>query len=125
MFISQVRDMNRDYEPLRVQSPVCFSSLTCFGSIAIIFLVAQPAVRLLKADWAILLVDSVIPILVTFIALYRSCWHRDIAGAARILSLILLSCAIFGGTLIAFLIVVVMLFIAYSTFFVGFSNFHY
>jgi hypothetical protein len=39
--------------------------------------------------------------------------------------LIVLSCVIFGGVMIAFVIMIVMLYVAYSTFFVGFSNFHY
>lgn len=124
MFLSQLRDRNND-QPLKVQSPVGYSSLVCFVSFTFMYWVANPVVKLLEVDWAILLVDTIIPISVTFVTLYRSCWHGEITGAARTLSLIFLSCMIFGGVMITFVVVTVMLYVAYSTFFVGFSNFHY
>jgi hypothetical protein len=124
MFLSQLRDRNND-QPLKVQSLIGFSSFVCFVSFAFMYWIAEPVVKLLEVDWAISLVDTIVPISVTFVTLYRSCWHREITGAARTLSLIVLSCVIFGGVMIAFVIMIVMLYVAYSTFFVGFSNFHY
>jgi len=87
--------------------------------------VARPMVEKLEVDWAVLLVDTLVTIAVTFVSLYRSCWHPEITGAARTISLLLLSCLILLCVNAAFVIQVVIIYLAYSTFFVGFSNFHY
>jgi hypothetical protein len=91
MLLSQLRDTNNNDQSLKVQSPVGFSSLVCFVSFVFMNWVAKPAVKLLEVDWAELLVDTIISISVTFVTLYRSCWHREITGAARTLSLIFIS----------------------------------
>jgi hypothetical protein len=97
--------MNNDERLSEVQSPlqraVVFASLACFGSLTFIYCVARPAVELLEARWAELLVYAIIPIAVTFIILYRSCWHREITGVARTSSLLLISGLILVGVIVA------------------------
>jgi hypothetical protein len=88
-----------------VQSPlqqtVVIASIASFVSLIIIYWVARPAVELLYVHWVEWLVYAIIPISVTFIILYRSGWHSEILGAVRTCSLLLLSCIILGGVLIA------------------------
>jgi hypothetical protein len=83
------------------QRSLVVASIACFVSLTFLCWVARPAVELLQVRWIELLVYAIIPITVTFIMLYRSCWHREITGAARTCSLLLLSCLILGGELIA------------------------
>ena len=99
--------------------------LVCFAAFVFMNWVARPMVEKLEVDWAVLLVDMLVPISVTFVSLYRSCWHPEITGAARTFSLLFLSCFILLCVNAAFVILVVIIYLAYSTFFVGFSNFHY
>ena len=87
--------------------------------------VARPMVEKLEVDWAVLLIDMLVPISVTFVSLYRSCWHPEITGAARTVSLLLLSCLNLICVTAAFVLLVVICYLAYATVFVGFSNFHY
>jgi hypothetical protein len=97
--------MNDNEQSPEVQSPIqrdfITASIACFASLIFIYWVASPAVKLLEVRWIELLVYSSIPISVTFIILYRSCWHREITGAARTFCLLLLSGIIFGGEVIA------------------------
>jgi hypothetical protein len=117
--------MNHNDQPSEIQSPVGLSAFVCFVALAFIYWVARPAVKLLEVGWAELLVYAIIPISVTFITLYRSCWHREVTGAARTLSLIFLSCLIFGGVLVAVVIIIILASLVYSRFVDGFSRFHY
>jgi hypothetical protein len=84
-----------------VQRAVVIASIACFASLMLFYWVARPAIERLEIRWAKFLVCAIIPMAVTFIILYRSCWHREITGAARTCSLLLLSCVILGGELIA------------------------
>jgi hypothetical protein len=97
--------MDDNEQTPEVQSPfqraMVMASIACFVSLIFFYWVARPAVVRLEVRWAELLVYAIIPISVTFIILYRSCWHREITGAARTCSLLLLSCIILGGELIA------------------------
>jgi hypothetical protein len=52
---------------------------------------------LLLLRWDVLfrwpfLLDSIVPISVTFILLYRSCWHSELSGWARTCCVLALSC---------------------------------
>jgi len=67
----------------------------------IFYWVAKREVSQLQVWWAELLAYAIVPIAVTFVVLYRSCWHREITGAARTGSVLLLSCTILVGELIA------------------------
>ena len=94
-----------DNEQTSVQSPseqaIVIASICCYVSLIFFYWVAKRVVVRLEVRWIELLVYAIIPITVTFIILYRSCWHREITGAARTCSLLLLSCVILGGELIA------------------------
>jgi hypothetical protein len=93
--------MDDDEQTPEVQSPLqrtfVMASIACFASLTVFYWGARRAVELIEVRWVEWLVYAVIPISVTFIILYRSCWHREITGAARTCSLLLLSCIILGG----------------------------
>ena len=97
--------MNNDERLSEVQSPlqrdVVIASIACFVSLLVFYSVARPAVELLEVFWEELLAYAVLPMAVTFIILYRSCWHREIMGAARTGCLLLLSSGILAGVLLA------------------------
>jgi hypothetical protein len=97
--------MDDNKQTPEVQSPsqraIVIASIACFISLTIIYWVARPAVELLHVRWAEWLVYAIISISVTFIILYRSCWHPEITGATRTCSLLLLSCIILVGVFIA------------------------
>jgi hypothetical protein len=121
MFLGRFSDLNQNEQPSEVQSPIGIALFVCFVSLAFIYLTARPAVSRLQVWWAELLVYALIPILVTFIILDRSCWHREMARVARTLFLILLSGIIFGGVLIANGVIIILAFV----FFYRFTAFHY
>ncbi len=97
--------MSTDERLPEVQSPVqrvvVLSVLACFGSLMFIYLAARHVVELFEALWAEWLVYSSIPMAVTFVILYRSCWHREITGLARTSALLLISCLILAGVILA------------------------
>jgi len=97
--------MNDDEHAPEIQSPLqrdmVIASIACFVSLLLFYSVARPAVELLEVFWEELLAYAVIPISVTFIILYRSCWHREIVGAARTGCLLLVSSGILAGVLFA------------------------
>ncbi len=96
--------MKDDEQPSEIQSPVqrafVVASLACFLSLIIFYWVARSAVNLIAVPWVETLVYALMPISVTFVILYRSCWHPEISTAARTVFL-LLSCAILGGVVFA------------------------
>ncbi len=75
--------------------------ITCFVALVIIYWVAHPVVSELGIWWAEGLAYAAIPITATFTILYRSRWHQEVAGGRRTGSLLLISCVIFGGVLLA------------------------
>ena len=104
-FFSQLSVVNNNEQTPEAQSPLqhafAIASVACFASLLIVCWAARPAADWLATTWAGLLVYAIIPISVTFIILYRSCWHREILGAARTCRLLLLSCAILAGVSVA------------------------
>jgi hypothetical protein len=95
-----------EIEPLpEVRSPlhrvIAIASTASFVSLIFSFVAARWVVSQLQGWWVQLLVYAVIPVAVAFVILYRSCWHREIKGAARTCSLLLVSCAILAGDVIA------------------------
>jgi hypothetical protein len=83
-----------------VQRAVILASFACFISLAFCYWVARPVVNLIGVPWIEFLAYSLVPASVTFAILYRSGWHREIFGARRTCSLLLLSCIILGGVII-------------------------
>ena len=92
---------HEDDPPAETTAPVGVALLACFASLALTYWLTRSLVTQLSVWWIQLWVYALVPVAVTFIILYRSCWHPKITGAARTCSLLLLSCAIFAGTLLA------------------------
>lgn len=78
---------------------IAMASFGCLATLMFIYWVARPVVESSQDWWTELLVDALIPVLVTFIILYRSNWHRELSGVARMRSLLLVSFGILGGLL--------------------------
>lgn len=93
---------NESEQEPRVHSPfervVIVASIACFVSLLFLYCLARPAVSQFHVWWV---VYAIIPISVTYLVLYGSGWHREIAGAARACSALRLSCFILGGELLA------------------------
>lgn len=89
---------------LRIGSLACFVSAMGFYGVAHFF------VSRLQVWWMEALIYTLVPLSVTFVVLYRSCWHREISGAQRTSRLLALSCAIVGGEVIALLLAAAALF---------------
>ena len=83
-----------------LQRVIAIASIASFVSLISTFLAARWVVSQLQGWWVQLLVYAIIPISVAYIILYRSCWHREIRGAARTCSLLLVSCVILVGDII-------------------------
>ncbi|HYA79064.1 MAG TPA: hypothetical protein VED19_00980 [Candidatus Nitrosopolaris sp.] len=85
-----------------VQSPISLGGIiapfACLTCMAYLFYVVSPAVELLGAGWAEMLVYTLIPIVLTFTILHGSDIHREMTRAGRAAFLFLVSCLIFGGT---------------------------
>lgn len=90
--------MPEEQHPLR--RILTIAAVACFASSLGFYLISRREVAQLQVWWAELLVYAVVPVAVTFVVLYRSDWHREITGAARTCSLLLLSGAILGGEMI-------------------------
>ncbi len=82
------------------------ASVVCFVALALVYWAARPVVERLGVWWAKGLVYAIIPVTVTFVILYRSGWRRETPGRARIGSLLLLACVIFGGVMLAVCVMV-------------------
>jgi carbon starvation protein CstA len=95
--------MNDNEPSAEIQSPLqrvfVVASLACFISLIISYLAARTAVNLLAVPWVTMLVYAFVPMAVTFVILFRSCWHREFSAAIRTYYLLLLSCVITGGVL--------------------------
>ena len=104
-FLSRLRLMNNHEPAPNSQSPppecIGIASFACLMALVFFYWYAGPAVRALDVWWAKWLVYACIPILVSFIILYRSGWHREMIGLARTWRLFLLSCAILVGVYFA------------------------
>ena len=106
--------MNDHDQTPKVQSPspdiIGIASLACLVALIFFYWYAGPAVKVLDVWWAKLLVYALIPILVTFIILYCSGWHREMVGPRRTGFLLLRSCAILVGV---FFVIGLMLVVAW------------
>jgi hypothetical protein len=92
--------MNTDEQPSKPQPPYVIAVIASMASLAIVHLVFKSAIAWLEVWWAELFVYALIPISVIFFILYRSCWHRELTGALRTLSLVGLSSIIFAAVLL-------------------------
>lgn len=101
MFFGRITIMN-DSEPTpKIQAPaqdmMGIASFACLVALTFFYWYAGPAVQTLDAWWARSLVYVLIPLLVPFIILYRSAWHRELASLTRTCSLLLASGVILVG----------------------------
>jgi hypothetical protein len=115
--------MDDNEQTPEVQSPLqrdmIVASFGCFVSLIFFYLVARAAVALFEDWWIKLLAYAIIPLSVTFIILYRSCWHREIVGVARTLSLLLISCVILVGEFCAIGVMLSMLWFCFNAVYGG------
>ena len=117
--------LNHDDHPAEVQSPVRASVVAALVSFIFIYWLDSRMVSSLRVWWAELLVYGFVPILLGFIILYRSSWHREMTNTARSIWAGLLSCVIFCGVLLGIVVGMILLAVAYSSHFANFTAFHY
>jgi hypothetical protein len=117
--------LNHHDWPPKTQSPIGASAVACLVSFLIILGVDGRVVSLLGNWWAEFLVYSFVPLLLAFVILYRSSWHRELGAKTRTFLAALLSTIILGGVLIAMGIALVLLGLVYISHFQNFTAFHY
>jgi hypothetical protein len=117
--------LNHHDWPPETQSPIRASAAASLVSFLFIFWIDGRVVSLLGVWWAEFLVFSFVPLLLAFVILYRSSWHRELAVPARTFLAALLSGIIFGGVLIGLGLAAVLLALAYVSHFDRFTAFHY
>jgi hypothetical protein len=99
-------------EPIEKNVPPFFiAGLAGLLCLPIIYVATRPLLWLSHAQWAewLLLTLFILgPIVVTFMVLYVSAWHQELSRVRRMLSMIFSSCIIFGVDLLflGFIIVV-------------------
>jgi len=101
VLLNRFRALNQGEPETDGRPPVGISLLACLACFGIVFAVARPAEALFSTGWIELLYYPLLPVAVTFMILYRSCWHPEITGAPRTCSLLLLSSVIFCGVFLA------------------------
>ena len=103
--------MTQNDQPAEFQSPIGAASFACLVCLAFIYWLTRPAVMRLGIWWEELVVYALVPVSVTFVILYRSQWHRELARAARASWLVLLSCVIFCSDLLIIGLFIALLFV--------------
>ncbi|MDR3378236.1 MAG: hypothetical protein P4M10_06085 [Verrucomicrobiae bacterium] len=116
--------LNHNDRPPQAQAPIGASSVAALISFVFIYWLDSQIVSSLKVWWEQLLVYGVVPMLLAFIILYRSSWHREIRAAARSPLLVLMSLVIFGGVLIALAAAMILLCVVHFAY-GDISRFHY
>ena len=117
--------LNHSHQPPEAQSPFKASVAAALISFILICWIDGGVISLRQAWWTQLLAYAFIPILLAFIILYRSSWHREMGSVTRSLATALMSCLIFAGALMAFGATVVLISLAYVSSFDHFTRFHY
>ena len=124
-FEALLHRLNHDDRPPEAQSPVQASAWVELFSFLVIFWLTRHVVSSFRLWWAELLVYAFVPVLLAFVVLYRSAWHREFRTATRTVLAGLLSCAIFVGVLAAVGVGAMMLALVYIAHFDGGVRFHY
>jgi len=112
-------------QPPEAQSPVQASAVAALGSFLFIYCLDAGIVSALKVWWAQLLVYGFVPVLLSFIILFRSSWHREFTSGVRTLLASLMSCVIFVGILAGIVVAMVLVIIVYTAHFDNITRFHY
>jgi len=98
--------MEENDQPAEVRLPVGMAAIACIVCFAFVFGATKSAVVRLGVWWVELLIYALIPIAVSFVILYRSHWHLEMARVARTSRLILLSCLIFCSEFLFFALLI-------------------
>ena len=101
MLPGRIRALNRGEPETDGQPPVGLSILAGLVCYAPVFAAGRPAEALFGTGWIELLHYPLLPVTVTFMILYRSCWHPEITGVPRTCSLLLISGLVFCGIFLA------------------------
>lgn len=125
MLLAGLRRFINKADPSQFLSPIGVSVLACFLALAFAFWVGLPIVSLLNLPWAAPLVFMLMPVVVTFIILYQSCWHNEMVWTTRALLVSVYSILIFGGVLIGGGVILILGSLAYVTLFQSYSQIHY
>jgi hypothetical protein len=118
--------LDHNDRPPEAQSPIGVSAATVLVSFLVLYGVDSRALTVLAGGWwwAQLLLFTAIPILLAFIVLHRSSWHREFRSALRNSLLMMASVVIFGGVIVAVGAAMILACIAYFAY-SGLSRFHY
>jgi hypothetical protein len=117
--------LNHNDHPAEAQSPIRAAAVAALVSFIFIYWLDSRAMSSFRAGWAELLVYAFVPILLAFIILYRSSWHREMANSTRSFWAALVSCVIFGGVLLSIVAAMILLAVVYYSHFANFMGFHY
>ena len=105
--------MSETEPSIEVQSPAqragIIAACACLACSVYLFAVVRPAIELLGAWWAELLVYALIPITLTYTILHGSEFHREMTSGARTSFLFLVSCLIFSGTFLFMMVFTMVL----------------
>ena len=119
--------MDDNEQAQEIQSPlprlVIIASVTCLISLILSYGAFNRLVANFQDWWAGLLVYAAFPVFLTFFVLYRSRWHSEITGAPRTCSMLLLSCAILAGDIVAVGVMVCLAILFIGFFGFGFNAF--
>lgn len=92
--------MSNNEQPEASRPPIGIAGISCFGCLPVVYLATRPFIGFLD-KWGIQwLLYTSIPILIAFIVLYRSSWHRELPTVTRILSMLLSAVIIFTVALL-------------------------
>ncbi|HEX9045597.1 MAG TPA: hypothetical protein VF988_01105 [Verrucomicrobiae bacterium] len=83
------------------QSPIAGVFLVCLAGFFLMYYTARPIISLLGIWWLKLLGYGSMPTAIAFVILYRSYWHEEIVGPARVCLIAFVSVMILGGALMA------------------------
>ena len=116
--------LNQNQHPAEKQSPLLAAAGVALVSFILLGVLEYRSVSALRVWWAELAAYACVPVMLAFITLYRSAWHRHTAATGRALLAAGCSLMIFVGMLLALgcsLVLACLLLFAYG----GLSRFHY
>ncbi|HEY1663985.1 MAG TPA: hypothetical protein VGI03_16320 [Verrucomicrobiae bacterium] len=106
----QIMEESGPNPEVRIPRAIRLGLLTCCASALGSYEVSHIWVSRLQVWWMEGLGYALLPLSMTFIVLYRSCWRREITGAPRVSYLLLYSCIILGSEILATMLAVVLIF---------------
>jgi hypothetical protein len=116
--------LNHNDRPPEAQAPFKASAAACLLSLVFVYLFDGQVVSSLRLWWEQLMVYGLVPVLLAFIILCRSSWHREIQSWSRNPLLALMSCLVFGGVLVGAIFIMILAALVYSCYVLNFTAFH-